>query len=256
MYRKILPLTLLLLAVLWQANYGSESTIIKYLSGTDKDHTVEWDFFCTRGMRSGEWTTIPVPSCWELQGFGKYNYGRDKISERGMEKGLYRYSFEVPGDWKGKQLTIVFEGSMTDTEVKINGKSAGEIHQATNGHIHLFPGRTGSYALDAQLADKLLAAAFEHFGNAIQDLATQVGTGIRPGCLRAARGDHGVTKILAAAAADVGNDVATLVFQAVVPRRLGPRKLAADINLVGLGYGETFFAGFRRCCHVYASSFT
>ena len=31
--------------------------------------------------------------------------------------------------WKNKIVKIVFEGSMTDTEVKINGQSAGEIHQ-------------------------------------------------------------------------------------------------------------------------------
>jgi hypothetical protein len=31
--------------------------------------------------------------------------------------------------WRGKQISIVFEASMTDTEVKINGQKAGEIHQ-------------------------------------------------------------------------------------------------------------------------------
>lgn len=25
---------------------------VKYLSGTDKDHTVTWDFFCTNGMNT------------------------------------------------------------------------------------------------------------------------------------------------------------------------------------------------------------
>ena len=41
-----------------------------YLSGTGSDDAVEWEFFCTAGAGSGEWTTIPVPSCWECQGFG------------------------------------------------------------------------------------------------------------------------------------------------------------------------------------------
>ncbi|WKX78353.1 hypothetical protein [Zobellia laminariae] len=48
-----------------------------YLSGTGKDDMVDWDFFCSDGMNSGKWTTIGVPSCWELQGFGNYNYGKD-----------------------------------------------------------------------------------------------------------------------------------------------------------------------------------
>ena len=59
---------------------NSQQTIIKYLSGTDKDHTLAWDFYCTKGNNSGKWTKIPVPSCWELQGFGTYNYGGEKIA--------------------------------------------------------------------------------------------------------------------------------------------------------------------------------
>lgn len=99
-----------------------------YLSGVDKDHTVRWDFFCTAGNNSGKWTTIPVPSNWELQGFGQYTYGRGGQKMIG-EQGMYKYTFPAAKEWKGKKLFLVFEGSMTDTEVKINGKAAGPIHQ-------------------------------------------------------------------------------------------------------------------------------
>jgi hypothetical protein len=102
-----------------------------YLSGTGNDHTVNWQFFCTAGANSGKWTTIPVPSNWELQGFGKYDYGFVKEVNKGKEQGLYKYSFKVPAGWANQKINIVFEGSMTDTEVKINGKSAGEIHQGS-----------------------------------------------------------------------------------------------------------------------------
>jgi hypothetical protein len=108
---------------------SAQKTQIQYLSGTGNDQTVKWNFFCTAGMKSGKWTQIPVPSNWELQGFGKYDYGFSKDSLRGKEQGLYKYTFKVPANWKGKTINIVFEGSMTDTEVKINGKSAGPIHQ-------------------------------------------------------------------------------------------------------------------------------
>ena len=107
-------------------------TEIRYLSGTGKDDAVLWDFYCTAGRKSGVWTKIPVPSNWEQQGFGSYNYGGDKISEatpRANEQGKYRYNFDVPSDWKDKNVRIVFDASMTDTEVWINGKSAGAIHQ-------------------------------------------------------------------------------------------------------------------------------
>ena len=110
---------------------SAQQTENLYLSGTGNDDTKKWEFLCTAGMNSGKWTTIPVPSCWELQGFGKYDYGFAKDSVRGKEKGLYKYSFNVPSAWKNKIVKIAFEGSMTDTEVKINGQSAGEMHQGS-----------------------------------------------------------------------------------------------------------------------------
>jgi hypothetical protein len=109
----------------------AQQTETLMLSGTGSDHTVNWEFFCTEGRNSGKWTTIPVPSNWEQFGFGGYNYGHDKDSLRHKEKGLYKYRFNVPAAWRNKVVQIVFEGSMTDTEVKINGKSAGPIHQGS-----------------------------------------------------------------------------------------------------------------------------
>jgi len=107
---------------------------IQYLSGTANNQTKTWDFYCAAGRNSGKWTTIQVPSCWEQQGFGTYNYGRDYKTYGSNfrfadEKGMYKYSFTVPKSWIGKVVSIVFEGSMTDTEVKINGVSAGGKHR-------------------------------------------------------------------------------------------------------------------------------
>ena len=105
----------------------AQKTELQYLSGLDKDHTVQWDFFCTNGMNSGKWSKIAVPSNWELQGFGSYLYGKPNLAAN--EKGLYKYEFTVSKNWKKKKVYIVFEASMTDTEVKINGKPAGPVHQ-------------------------------------------------------------------------------------------------------------------------------
>ena len=122
--------TLVLLSTALFSLVAQPTTQIKYLSGTDKDNKVQWDFFCTDGRRSGEWTKIGVPSCWEQEGFGGYNYGHDlPFEDRAQEQGLYKHAFNVPSDWQGKEVKLVFEGSMTDTEVKINGQLAGEIHQ-------------------------------------------------------------------------------------------------------------------------------
>ncbi len=116
------------------AQIPNAQTLYLYLSGTGSDDLKQWDFFCTEGRNSGKWVKIGVPSCWELQGFGTYQYGitfygkpfPDGVAK---EKGMYKYEFDVPADWLGKQIELVFEASMTDTEVKINGRKAGEVHQ-------------------------------------------------------------------------------------------------------------------------------
>src|SRR5450432_3043835 len=105
----------------------AQRTITQYLSGTDKDHTVAWDFYCTTGRRSGKWDKIAVPSNWELQGFGTYNYFTD--TENPEEQGWYRHVFPIAKARQKSRVFIVFEGSMTDTEVKINGQEAGPVHR-------------------------------------------------------------------------------------------------------------------------------
>ena len=107
----------------------AQQTQVFYLSGTGADDTVEWDFICSAGMQSGKWTRIAVPSCWEQQGFGAYNYGHVPLKDRLNETGTYRHVFTIPADWKNQEIQIVFEGVMTDAEVRINGKLAGPVHQ-------------------------------------------------------------------------------------------------------------------------------
>ncbi|WP_299555925.1 glycoside hydrolase family 2 TIM barrel-domain containing protein [Seonamhaeicola sp.] len=131
---KTLRLVLITLVVLsHQISQAQKETERIYLSGTDKDHLVAWDFFCSDGRNSGKWTKIGVPSCWEQQGFGTYDYGYSSGKLEGMssEHGLYKYQFEVPKDWKDRDVKIVFEGVMTDAVVKINGKKVGEKHQGS-----------------------------------------------------------------------------------------------------------------------------
>lgn len=124
----VLVLLTLFLPLLAQA----QSTETLYLSGTGTDNTVEWDFSCSKGMNSGRWKKIAVPSCWETQGFGEYTYGR-YYKKKGVkvsnESGHYKHTFRVPKDWAGRKIEVVFEGVMTDATVNINGKQAGTTHQ-------------------------------------------------------------------------------------------------------------------------------
>ncbi|MDR2563912.1 MAG: DUF4981 domain-containing protein [Prevotellaceae bacterium] len=109
------------------SNAGAQETEKMMLSGNSPDDNVMWDFYCTAGRNSGTESRIRVPSCWELEGFGEYNYGHDK--NKHAEIGIYRTNFILPEKWKNKRIFIVFEGSMTDTKVKVNGKQAGNVHQ-------------------------------------------------------------------------------------------------------------------------------
>jgi len=101
------------------------TTEIRYLSGHGPKDAVPWDFTIQGGRRSGEATTIPVPSNWEFQGFGNYTYG---YSSQPAEVGFYRHKFTVPDNWAGRRINIVFNGVMTDASVKVNGQIVGPTH--------------------------------------------------------------------------------------------------------------------------------
>jgi len=102
-------------------NAFAQQTEIQYLSGTGLNSEKIWKFRCSEGANSGKWSKIKVPSQWEVQGFGEYTYGRwytKGLKNPSMEFGEYEYDFTVPRAWNGKSINIVFEGVMTDAEVK------------------------------------------------------------------------------------------------------------------------------------------
>lgn len=122
----LLLLTVLILAL--PCKVFAQETERQYLSGHGKDDAVAWRFLCTTGAQSGFWTNLPVPSNWELHGFGTLSYKKDPTNAWD-EKGLYERDFMVPADWSGNRVFLVFEGAMTDSDARINGQSAGPVHQ-------------------------------------------------------------------------------------------------------------------------------
>jgi hypothetical protein len=126
-------LILILLATALSASIRSapaQETQVQFLSGHGKDDAVPWKFFCTSGANSGVWTNLPVPSQWDVKGFGTLNYSKD-LTNAYDERGLYEHDFSVPQDWSGRRIFLVFDGVMTDTDARLNGQSAGPVHQGS-----------------------------------------------------------------------------------------------------------------------------
>lgn len=100
------------------------------LSGSGNDDTVEWDFRVSGGRNADRWSTIPVPSNWEMQGFGSYRYWKDWGEEAAEDhEAIYQHTFTPPVSMDGRHLSLVFGGVMTDATVFLNGKQVGPPHQ-------------------------------------------------------------------------------------------------------------------------------
>ncbi|SDW32090.1 beta-galactosidase [Lutibacter oricola] len=123
-----------------EGNY-KESTYYKDLSGDWKFNWVAkpadkpTDFYKPL-FDDSNWKTIPVPSCWERQGYGVPSHRglgalvRDekiKIPSVPDENpvGSYRTTFEVPENWKERQTLLHFNGVSSAFYLWINGELVG-----------------------------------------------------------------------------------------------------------------------------------
>ena len=106
------------------------------------------DFYKTSYDVSG-WKEIPVPSNWEMHGYGTPIYTNITYpirnnppfiqGQRGytVEKepnavGSYRCEFALPADWKDKEVFIHFDGIYSAAYVWINGKKVGYSQGSSN----------------------------------------------------------------------------------------------------------------------------
>jgi hypothetical protein len=132
--RPALMLTLLAGGLAAAARGGAEETERLYLSGRGPADAVRWDFQVSGGRRAGAWSSLPVPSHWELHGFGTYRYGMDDPGRD--EEGRYRRSFVAPRRWAEKRTLLVFDGCMTDCAASLNGVALAPAHQGGFTRFH------------------------------------------------------------------------------------------------------------------------
>ncbi len=90
--------------------------------------------FFEPGFDASGWDRIPVPSNWELLGYGvpvyrdeAYGFPPDppRIPESDNPVGAYRRRFRVPADWDGHDVFLRFEGAYSAMSVWINGEFVG-----------------------------------------------------------------------------------------------------------------------------------
>ncbi|WP_165024036.1 glycoside hydrolase family 2 TIM barrel-domain containing protein [Dysgonomonas sp. ZJ279] len=95
------------------------------------------------------WKEIPVPSSWEMQGYGTPIYTNITYpfknnppfiqAQKGYTNeievnpvGSYRRDFSVPADWDGKEIFLHFDGVYSGIYVWINGTKVGYSEGANN----------------------------------------------------------------------------------------------------------------------------
>ena len=133
-----------------------ESSFCRSLNGMWKFHWVSWpqarpvDFYKPAYDVSG-WDEIPVPSNWQLLGYGTpyyrnlgYTFKRDfpKVMstppknftayEERNPVGSYRRDFDVPADWNGRQVFIAFDGVDAGFFLWVNGHKVGYSENSRN----------------------------------------------------------------------------------------------------------------------------
>ncbi len=84
------------------------------------------------------WKEIPVPACWERQGYGQPFHGSrpgamitkgeivaPDVADEGNSVGNYRRTFTIPNNWDGRQVVLHFSGVASAFYVWVNGKFVG-----------------------------------------------------------------------------------------------------------------------------------
>ena len=155
-----------------------EAARIKSLNGTWKfsfSPAVEkapMDFW-KDGYDVSAWNDMPVPSCWEMHGYGypiyrntKYPFPYDPpFINRENPVGSYVRTFTIPEDWQGGRVILHFGGVYSGHQVWINGKEVGYsedsclpsefditdvLHKGENTlAVRVFKWTDGSYLEDA-----------------------------------------------------------------------------------------------------------
>lgn len=105
--------------------------------------------FFKKDFGVSEWSDIPVPSCWEMLGYGTPIYTNITYPfknnppfiqpQKGYTNevevnpvGSYRRNFEIPQNWDGNEIFVHFDGVYSGFFIWVNGKKVGYSQGANN----------------------------------------------------------------------------------------------------------------------------
>lgn len=139
----------------YHATFKSSTTVAEALDDNYRPDIIDlngsWRFHWTQSpvdapkgfeavdFDDSDWSTITVPSNWELKGYGKPIYTNIKyvfpanppiVPTDDNPTGCYRRNFTIPADWSDKNVILNFEGGTASMTVWVNGIYTGYIENA------------------------------------------------------------------------------------------------------------------------------
>ena len=101
------------------------------------------DGFAAADFEDSAWPTIPVPSHWQLEGFGQPAYTNVRYPfpvdpphvPDENPTGDYRVAFELPDDWAAGRVMLRFDGVDSCARVWLNGTLIGTFRQPAHGGV-------------------------------------------------------------------------------------------------------------------------
>ena len=92
------------------------------------------DKFWQSGFDVSDWDEIRVPSNWQMEGYGhpkfrnvalSFESDPPNIPDYYNPTGCYKHKFDVPENWKNREVMLRFEGVKSASYVWVNGKRVG-----------------------------------------------------------------------------------------------------------------------------------
>jgi len=183
-------------------------------------------------FNDGEWTELPVPSHWQLHGYGAPAYTNTRYPipvdpPRVPDEnptGDYRTTFRVPADWPGGRIVLRFGGIDSAGLVRLNGTTVG---RTTGSRL---PTEFDVTALVQRDADNVLDVRVVQWsaGSYLEDQDMWWLSGIFRGVDLLARPDGGLDDVEVNAGYDHRTGAGTLLITTGTEARISVPELGID----------------------------